>query len=142
MIRTPPALAIEPRTDAGTGLTVPIAKALAHFMLIHEAATREWPLTTEMANAELSEGVTHLGDVALGNELFTDTLINDVVEWMTATRATAGQFVAASISSPESMLDADQRETLQGLIRNTWSLLALVDRELTGRDFPDPGRRP
>ena len=50
-VETPPALQIEPRTDAGSGLALPLAKGLSHLWLVYEASAREWPLTVEQASA-------------------------------------------------------------------------------------------
>ena len=54
-VETPPALQIEPRTDAGSGLALPLAKGLSHLWLVYEASAREWPLTVEQAVGNGSE---------------------------------------------------------------------------------------
>lgn len=136
---------ITPRTQAGTGLSVPIAKALAHLWLVHEAVTRAWPLTLEAASAEVGEAITHLRDLRLPETLLTDNLIEAVHNWSANLTPYGSELVAASLTDPEASLTDDQKNELRGIVRNTWTLLALVDREITGIESPanaDPGTMP
>lgn len=142
MIDTPPALDIEPRTVTGVGLTVPIAKALTHIMLVHDGTSRD--LTIESASAELTEAAAHLNDVILDRTLYTDELCTTIEEWRAAVRQLGGAFSTAAIASPDSPLTDDHKDDLRQLATRTWALLTLIDREITGLplNHTDPGRQP
>lgn len=142
-VLAPPALAIEPRTDAGTGITVPIAKALSHLMLVHEASAREWPLTNEAAAAEVNEAVTHLRDIVIPRDLLTEDTAAGIAEWMDTLHPFGEDIRRDTSPIPDELFHTNaQRENLQAIVRQTWALLAVVDREITGVTGADPGSRP
>ena len=59
-LELPPTFRLLADTEYGTGLALPIAKAMSHLMIVHEATHREWPLTSKAALAELREAAGHL----------------------------------------------------------------------------------
>ena len=141
---TPPAsLAIEPRTTSGSGLSVPVAKALAHLWLVNEAMGHEdWPFTNEAASAEISEAITHLRDIRYPTELLTETLVNELEAWTNALTPYAADLTSLALNQPDDSFGEPHRDDLQTLIRQTWTLLTLIDREITGIETADPGRTP
>ena len=142
-VEAPPALQATPRTTSGTGLTVPIAKALAHLWLVHEATAREWPITAEQASAEIAEAVTHLRDIIYPEDLLTETLVSELATWNPTLTTFAATAAAEAVSSPEEPFSADHAEDLRSIVRGTWALLALIDREITGLELQaDPGSMP
>lgn len=142
-VEAPEALRIEARTDAGSGLALPLAKGLSHLWLVWEASSREWPLTMEQAAAEVAECVQHLTDINYPHDLLTQGLIGDIATWTASLSAYSRDLNTASARTPDDPFTAEQRAELQDIIRQTWSLISLIDREITGLDHTaDPGRRP
>jgi hypothetical protein len=144
-VETPPALAIRPLTHAGAGLTVPIAKALAHLMLVNLAIEAEWGISAATARAEIGEAASHLQDLYFGNGLLTDDLRREIETWMVDVHEWHRDLSRRSIPEPdEGILEEDDLVGLRTTITQTMALLALIDRELTGLPTTqaDPGSRP
>ena len=127
-----PAPLVEPRTTAGTGLTLPIAKALAHLVLVREATIREWPLERDARDTELREAFEHIRDIIAPSDLLTFELFGKFDDWK--------QIITAELHQLSNYhFDLDQ---LKNLITRTWQLLAFIDKEIAGIDNADPGSRP
>lgn len=133
-VETPPALQIDPETTWGVGLATPVAKALYHLLLIDQATEREWPLTDEQKQLELGEAVAHLNTLHLNPNLVTEELLHDVTQWLTNLRGLRNAW--------SSLIPEARRDDLRSTIRTTWSLLALIDREIAGIEDAEPGRLP
>lgn len=137
-----PALEIQALSPNGSGLALPVAKALAHMMTAHAACVREdWPITATQLRAELTEAVSHLNTLSLSHELFTEELAIEIQSWTDNVVGVHRNFI---VNDPEAAPHADQVAELQDLITLTWSLLTLIDREITGLPATqaDPGLRP
>lgn len=133
---------IEATTDLGTGLVLPIAKALTHIMAVYNAITREWPMTIADAAAELGEATRHMQNATLPWELMTDATASDIAAWQNSISSNSRQL--SGMIAQEEQLSELGTDSLKELARNAWQILALLDRELTGleNNQVDPGRMP
>lgn len=140
---TPPVLNIRAITHAGRGLTLPIAKALAHLMVIHEAVSHGWEITRPTALAEMREAVEHLNDIYYGDALLTGEMEAELDEWSVNLRETQSEIANQTAPETGALSDGD-KTLLQEIITQTWALLTVVDREITGLTThqADPGQRP
>jgi hypothetical protein len=134
---------IEAATDQGTGLILPISKALTHIMSIYTATTREWPMTVADATAELDAASGHLRDAVIPAELMTDESVTAINGWIAHLNEQLNA-VRNNTNHEAQLAEALNIDELKQIASNTWQLLTNLDRELTGLEpnNTDPGRLP
>ncbi len=129
-------------TDEGTGLVLPIAKALTHVMTVYTAITREWPLSAEDAVAELEDAANHLRGLNIPHGLITTPTAEAIQGWIgeIQTRASSPQLEGENPTLTETI----SIDELKLAATDTWQLLTQIDRELTGLNpqQTDPGGLP
>jgi hypothetical protein len=144
-VATPDILQLEARTDLGKGLSVPIAKALAHLTFAHGAIARGWDLNAGAVAAEIAEAIDNLNQTIIPDDLVTPELAGAIAAWtVDLTNESRRITREARDNDAEASPTDDTKQTLINLIIATWNLLALIDVEITGlnpRDV-DPGRQP
>lgn len=140
-LATPPAIAAT--TELGSGLVLPIAKALTHIMAVFTAITREWPMTIEDAAAELEEANQHFRNATIPRELMTADATNAIDTWTAILLNRLGN-LQANLNPDAPLAESVELLGLQSLATETWQLLVGLDRELTGleNNNVDPGRMP
>lgn len=134
---------IDATTEQGTGMILPIAKALTHVMTVYTAITREWPLSTGDALAELSDASAHLTDAVFPYDLMTEATAKAIDGWIGQLNAEAVR-PTTDATEETPLADAINEEQLKKLATDTWQLLTILDRELTGltTNQADPGLLP
>ena len=135
---------IEATTPAGTGLVLPIAKALTHIMTIYTALTREWPLSATDAIAELEEAMGHMRNAHIPFDIMTEDASTAVSGWQDALHARLTTLRTALGAEDTLTAESPQVDDLKMLATDAWQLLTHLDRELTGLDASsaDPGNLP
>lgn len=129
-------------SERGQGLALPVAKTLAHLMTVHNALTRDnWPMNALQARTEIGEAVSHLSTLSLNHALFTEDLKIELQSW---TDNVTAHFRNYTVHDPDAEPAEQQRQDLAAIIRLTWSLLSLIDREITGLPafMAEPGMAP
>ena len=128
-------------TDNGTGLILPITKALTHVMSVYTAIAREWPMTAADAQAELEEAKNHLAAATIPEELMTRATVIVINDWKNNLNAAAN---AIDIATEQPLAEAVSTEQLKSLATDTWQLICQLELELTGLTVGqvDPGRMP
>jgi hypothetical protein len=136
-------IAITPRTERGTGFVLPVGKAIAHLLVVVNAITREWPMTIEEAAAELNETAEHLNDLNFNRDLISTDTNAAIDAWRDQIREALATVQANALSAPDGSL-AEVAPRLAQIATDTWTLLTVIDRELTGLSdaATDPGHRP
>lgn len=133
---------IAPTSELGTGLVLPIAKALTHLMAVHTAIDREWPLSASDAIAEIQDARDHIRAANVPEHLMTAEAVTTLAGWRAILEDRITTSPAASEDTP--LADVISIAQLHDLAASTWQLLSLLDRELTGLSptGTDPGRLP
>ena len=130
-------------TENGSGLLIPITKAIGHIMAIHTALMREWPMTCAEAGAELHEAQSHLRNAVIPRELMTEDAITQIDLWINdlQDRITT---MRALLNLDDPLRESTEVEPLRAFATNSWQLLTHLDRELTGLEpnNTDPGQVP
>lgn len=132
-----------PRTERGTGLSLPIAKALADLMVVIEAWHRDWPLSNRDAASQLDAAIEHYDDLRLPDTILSSTFLTEITDWVRDTRT----LIAAARTELFMNEDLDAKTLLPDLrdaVERTWALLTALDHELTGMSptLTDRGRTP
>lgn len=130
-------------TETGTGLILPIAKALNHIMSVYTAVTREWPMTTSEAIAEIDDAARHLQNLTIPRELMTEGSVEQIGDWLLLLNNSLTE-IRLSIPPDENIATSVNTAVIRLLASQTWSLITILDRELTGLEVnnTDPGRLP
>lgn len=138
-------LGIEPRTERGTGLVLPVGKAIAHLHTVVNALARQWPITNEEAAAELAEVAEHIHDATAVEDLLSTTAFDALNEWKTnIATALASARQTATAAPEDAAAESDIATTVAAIATQSWPMFTLLDRELTGLSNADtdPGRLP
>lgn len=129
-------------TEQGSGLILPIAKALAHITSVYTAIVRDWPMSIADASAELDDALVHFQNAKVPHGLMTAEATSAIDIWR--------EVLQERIHTLQDSMDLDAQvqtldtEPLKQLSQDTWQLLVNLDLELTGlepRDV-DPGNLP
>lgn len=129
-------------TEQGTGLVLPIAKAMSHVMTVYTAIAREWPLSARDAAAELEDAAEHLRSLHVPRGLMTSAAEQAVDGWIGELSTQTGAIrITDEDAALTETLDVEQ---LKQLATDTWQLITQLDRELTGLNpnQADPGQLP
>jgi len=130
-------------TDQGSGLLLPAMKAYSHIMTVYNAISREWPMATTDAMAELGDAADHLRTIKLPVGLMTQPTEDAVVNWIAEI---TGQI--EGLEPPENdeapLAEAISADDLKRMATQSWQLATQLDRELTGLNpnDTDPGQLP
>ena len=137
---TTPNSLYNPTTDRGTGISLPISKAVYHAMSIFTATQRNWPMTNEEAHHELTEALNHIGDIQDINNLISTEASEAITNWTDTLPALQTQFPDGNTDP----IDPSNIPAIRTMVTEAWGLLSLIDRELTGLTGAqsDPGRLP
>lgn len=135
---------IEARTDRGLGLTLPLAKGISRLILVFNALSRDWPITREEAAQEIAEANQHFANINLQENILSDVTFTELTDWRTSMQELGAELLAQSTSEPEEPLIEATKALIRTRAGEAWSILTLVDRELSGLpdDQTDPGRLP
>lgn len=135
-------------SDLGTGLTLPIAKAIGHLHLAWTALDMQWAdLTAEQLHAELVEANQHLAVALHPENLLTEQANTAITNHRTALGQRITELTRSITPNPDTKatdLPDDIKAQIREIIPATWALLTTLDRELTGltEAQTDPGRMP
>lgn len=134
---------IEATTEQGTGLILPIVKALTHIMAVHNAITHEWPMTTEDALAEIDDASRHMTTLMIPSELMTAESADEIERWISLLQASLIE-LRGDVVADQNISDSHHTEVIKLLAKQTWQLITVLERELTGLRpaDTDPGRLP
>ena len=129
-------------TDQGTGLILPVAKALTHVMIVHSAITRDWPLAPGDAVAELQDALTHMESATLPQQLMTDDAYDTITHWRDQIRVAINANTTITDETP--LNEAVDVDVIREIARQSWQMLTAMDREFTGLTpaQAEPGRLP
>ena len=136
--------AITPRTDRGSGLTLPLAKGISRLILVFNALGREWPLTQEEAAQELMEANQHFGAIIVDENLLSAEAIEALNTWKQDMQELGAEITSAARNTPEEQLVEATKTLIRTRASEAWTVLSIIDKELTGLrdDQIDPGRLP
>lgn len=145
-------LAYAPQTDLGTGVLVPLVKAIMRPLYVMGAANNGWPMTLEMAQAEIADAQMRILQMRLQDRraLLTEETYTALNEW---TQQVAPLSRAINDLISEHGLDATiDNESIAPVLnpavvtyaQQTWAMLARLDNELLSLEGEDndPGRLP
>ena len=137
-----------PTTDNGTGLLVPLFKALHHFHNITVATAMGWKITAEQARAELEHITQHMNDIniVLDTGVCAEQTIAYIRDWYEQTQdEVRTKLTELDNADPKKELPKGKefRESLKAIETQGWALLSYVDADLMGHtEVPDAGRKP
>lgn len=146
------ALTYAPTTDLGTGVLVPLVKAMMRPLYILGASQNDWPMTLEMAQADIQDAQTRILQMRVRDRqsLLTNDTYEALVSWEASLNPLAGVIQTAindhGLDKPisEPAVKAVLEPAIVTYAQQTWALLARLDNELmslNGEDN-DPGRLP
>ena len=135
-----------PQTERGTGVALPVSKAIWHAMAVFTAIRRTWPMTVEEARSELDEAANHIGDIQSPASLLSATTQAAIAKWNTEQQAIRTAIATLESANPDTILTNEllPADSLQKFIQSGWAFISLIDSELTGLTGAesDPGRVP
>lgn len=136
-------LKYNPRTESGTGFFPLLMRAWLHTIVVAYAVFRKWPITYEVAAAELSEALTHiraiksdyLAPLTAEAQQQVQSLINDI-----QTLSTEIDKEVAGLGKTE--MDDKYSERLHEMTNKIFALAQQLDYEALGlpSDLSDAGK--
>lgn len=133
-------------TDHGRGFLPLFVRAMAHALFVIGARLHEWPMTVELATAELREGRDHIDHVitATPTGLLSDEAIRAIASWRDHLTSIIDGLTAVETADPETKVQTLLTQEIQKFTTNTFALCQVLDDELLGLrgDASDAGRLP
>lgn len=137
-------MTIEATTDRGTGLILPIAKAMAHLVSLNNELSREEPINNQQVAAEIMESGEHFSDATVREELVSEAFRESYEAWKTRVQTLTQRATESAYDQNLEEIKAELKAEIKEACIESWSILTQLDREVTGliNEQTDPGRQP
>ena len=119
-------------TDLGTGIALPVGKALGHLLVVYHAQAREYPMSIQTAADELNEAQLHLDHLVYPEGFLTDATTGAITQAKEAISAVATTLRESTDTPNDTMIVTFEPAILQRTVMDIINLLSAIDYELTG----------
>lgn len=130
---TKPPLKYEPKTNNGAGFFPLIMRAWLHSLAVAYAVFRKWPITYEVAIAELDEAVGCLTEIKpIAFDPMSETIEKQYLRIVSELRTVAEELRKAATGKEKEELDERFNERLHEVTNMTFALATALDLETLG----------
>lgn len=120
-------------TPAGNGFLPKIVRSLLHVLLVHQAVAREWPMTIEQANAEVTIAHNDLEEITARTfDILSSDALESVKTWTAAVFTLKSTLGIQATAVPEDPLPEETKTLIQGMYQSGLDVLAALDLDLLG----------